>query len=219
MRTRDYLDPSRFIRNCSAVSGACMMVRKELFEKLGGFDEQLPGTYNDIDFCLRMREAGYRIVWTPEAELYKDEPLARNSEDGKQAEVFRAALGRGFEKRPLLQSEPNSSIRGSRLPYLTEMPVSGRVGNGSSGENDFAGLKPRLRQQIPSQLGESRFFLGITMRASLRPKERNPLSGQFFRRRLPFPSPRTFSETVRSKLSSGVPPCAQAWWSDSRSGS
>ena len=71
-----------------------MMVRKELFEKLGGFDEQLPGTYNDIDFCLRMREAGYRIVWTPEAELYKDEPLARNSEMGSKPSISSSAGAR-----------------------------------------------------------------------------------------------------------------------------
>ena len=71
-RPLGYPDPSQFVRNWSAVSGACMMVRMEVFEKLGGFDERMPGAYNDIDFCLRIREAGYRIVWTPEAELYCD---------------------------------------------------------------------------------------------------------------------------------------------------
>lgn len=49
------------------------MVRKRVFEQVGGFDEELSVAYNDIDFCLKVREAGYRIVWTPWAELYHDE--------------------------------------------------------------------------------------------------------------------------------------------------
>jgi GT2 family glycosyltransferase len=112
---QDYLDPSRFIRNCSAVSCACMMVRKEVFEKLGGFDEQLPSTYNDIDFCLRMREAGYRIVWTPEAELYKDEPLALNSVDGKQAKYFEQRWGAVLKNDPYYN--PNLTLRYEDLGY------------------------------------------------------------------------------------------------------
>jgi GT2 family glycosyltransferase/SAM-dependent methyltransferase len=60
-------------RNCSAVSAACMMVRKRVFDQVGGFDEELSAAHNDIDFCLKVREAGYRIVWTPWAELYHDE--------------------------------------------------------------------------------------------------------------------------------------------------
>jgi GT2 family glycosyltransferase len=86
---QNYPDPSGFVRNCSAVSGACMMVRKQLFERLGGFDEKLPGAGADIDFCLRLREAGYRIVWTPEAELYHDGPLGSDSLKGRQEKYFR----------------------------------------------------------------------------------------------------------------------------------
>jgi GT2 family glycosyltransferase len=112
---QSYLDPSRFIRNCSAVSGACMMVRKELFDKLGGFDEQLPGTYNDIDFCLRIREAGYRIVWTPEAELYKHESIARNSQDGKQIKYFEHRWGKLLKNDPYYS--PNLTLRYEDLGY------------------------------------------------------------------------------------------------------
>jgi GT2 family glycosyltransferase len=60
-------------RNFSAVSAACMMVRKKVFEKAGGFDEAFSGAYSDIDFCLKVRAAGYRIVSTPWAELYHDD--------------------------------------------------------------------------------------------------------------------------------------------------
>jgi GT2 family glycosyltransferase len=113
---QDYLDPSRFIRNCSAVSGACMMVRKQLFEKLSGFDEHFPGTYNDIDFCLRIREAGYRIVWTPEAELYKDdETFARYDSDGKQIEFFERRWDKVLKNDPYYN--PNLTLRYEDLGY------------------------------------------------------------------------------------------------------
>ncbi len=62
----------------SAVTSACMMTRKDLFIKMGGFDEKnLPISFNDVDYCLKLREAGYRIVFTPYVELYHHESLTR----------------------------------------------------------------------------------------------------------------------------------------------
>lgn len=58
------------VRSCSAVSAACMMIKKRVFEEIGGFDEQLVYSFNDVDLCLRLREKGYSIVYTPYAELY-----------------------------------------------------------------------------------------------------------------------------------------------------
>ncbi len=59
-------------RNCSAVSDACMMFRKEVFEAAGGFDaEHLEDTFGDVDLCLRLRERGYLIVYTPYAEFVR----------------------------------------------------------------------------------------------------------------------------------------------------
>lgn len=54
----------------SAVTAACMMVKKEAFEKVGGLSEDLAVAFNDIDFCLKLRKAGYLIVYNPYAELY-----------------------------------------------------------------------------------------------------------------------------------------------------
>jgi glycosyltransferase involved in cell wall biosynthesis len=59
-------------RNYSAVSGACLLVRREVFQQIGGFDEQLSGAIADVDLCLKMREAGYLIVYTPLAKLCWD---------------------------------------------------------------------------------------------------------------------------------------------------
>ncbi|WP_241799189.1 glycosyltransferase family 2 protein, partial [Acidithiobacillus caldus] len=59
------------VQNLSAVTGAVLLVRKEIFDEVGGLDEEnLAIAYNDVDFCLKVRQAGYRIVWTPHAELY-----------------------------------------------------------------------------------------------------------------------------------------------------
>jgi len=57
-------------RNYSAVTGACLMTRTNVFKQLGGFNERLAIDFNDVDYCLRVRQAGYRIVYTPYAELY-----------------------------------------------------------------------------------------------------------------------------------------------------
>jgi len=66
------------IKNYSAVTAACVMVRKSVYEELNGLDEQnLAVTFNDVDFCLRLREAGYLIVYTPYANLYHHESLSR----------------------------------------------------------------------------------------------------------------------------------------------
>jgi len=73
-------------QNLSAVTGACMVVRRELYEKLGGFEEQLEVAFNDVDFCLRVREKGYRNSWTPYAQLIHHESQSRKHDDtpGKQ---------------------------------------------------------------------------------------------------------------------------------------
>jgi GT2 family glycosyltransferase len=61
-------------RNCSAVSGACMLTRRDVLQKVGGFDESLPESLADVDLCLKMQRAGYLIVYTPFAKLYWHAP-------------------------------------------------------------------------------------------------------------------------------------------------
>jgi GT2 family glycosyltransferase len=58
------------VRNYSAVTGACLATRKSVVAEIGGFDLHFAVDYNDIDFCLRACERGYRVVYTPYAELY-----------------------------------------------------------------------------------------------------------------------------------------------------
>jgi GT2 family glycosyltransferase len=68
------------VQNFSAVTAACMMMRRDLFLKVGGFDENLPLAYNDVDLCLKLLALGKRIVWTPYAELFHDESQTRGLE-------------------------------------------------------------------------------------------------------------------------------------------
>jgi GT2 family glycosyltransferase len=72
------------VQNLSAVTGACLMIRKPVFEEVGGFDERFVLIYNDVDLCLRLRQRGYAIIWTPWAELYHDESSTRGSDDRPQ---------------------------------------------------------------------------------------------------------------------------------------
>ncbi len=73
-----YLNYPNLIRNYNAVTGACLMVRRNLFLEKGGFDETLfPVSYNDLDLCLRLRQQGYLIIYTPYALLYHQESATR----------------------------------------------------------------------------------------------------------------------------------------------
>jgi len=68
-------------QNYSAVTGACLVLRKEVYEKVGGLNEvQLKVAFNDVDLCLKIRAQGYWIVWTPHAELYHHESVSRGAD-------------------------------------------------------------------------------------------------------------------------------------------
>jgi GT2 family glycosyltransferase len=72
-----YLHRLRCVQNVSAVTAACVLVRREVFEQVGGFDESLTVAFNDVDFCLKVRAAGYLNLWTPFAELIHHESVSR----------------------------------------------------------------------------------------------------------------------------------------------
>lgn len=81
-----YLDRNGFVRDVSAVTGACLMVKKDIFDKIGGFDEKLSVAYNDVDICLKIRNEGYGIIYTPYARLihYESGTRGRDSKDSNR---------------------------------------------------------------------------------------------------------------------------------------
>ena len=81
-RNPGYFDNAILTREVSAVTAACMVLKRDAFLKVGGFDEKnLPVAYSDIDLCLKLRRAGYRNIFTPFAELIHHESLSRGKED------------------------------------------------------------------------------------------------------------------------------------------
>lgn len=83
-----YFSRANVISTYSAVTAACLLVKKSIYQQVDGLNEEdLTVAFNDVDFCLRVREAGYRNVWTPYAKLYHHESATRGFEDNpvKQA--------------------------------------------------------------------------------------------------------------------------------------
>lgn len=79
---KGYFGKNSIVHNVSAVTGSAMMVRKDVFNKVNGFDEKIATTYNDVDFCLKLREAGYHIVYTPYAKFYFNESVVKKNVNG-----------------------------------------------------------------------------------------------------------------------------------------
>jgi hypothetical protein len=91
------------------VTAACLLVRRDHFESVGGLDEQnLAVAFNDVDFCLRLREQGLRNVWTPSAELFHHESVSRGTDDTpekaarfrSEADFMRRRWGKLLDRDP-----------------------------------------------------------------------------------------------------------------------
>ena len=84
-----YMGRLCYAQNVSAVTGACLMVKKALFDEVGGLDEGFAISLNDVDFCLKLREKGYLNVFTPFAECFHYESISRGLDDqGEKAERY-----------------------------------------------------------------------------------------------------------------------------------
>ena len=107
-------------QDISAVTAACMMVKKSVHEEIGGFDEKFEVAFNDVDYCLRVRELGLLVVFQAFAELYHYESQSRGLEDTKEkkvrfqkeAELFRTRWKEILEKGDPYYN-PNLTLRHS----------------------------------------------------------------------------------------------------------
>jgi len=99
-----FLKP-HLIQNVSAVTGACLMIKKSLFKEVSGFDEKnLSISYNDIDLCLKIRKKGYLIVYTPFAELYHHESVSRGYATNLQTKREREFIKTKWKK--IIENDP-----------------------------------------------------------------------------------------------------------------
>lgn len=147
-----YCGRAALIQTFSAVTGACLVVRKATYELVGGLNEtNLPVTCNDIDFCLKVKAAGFRNVWTPYAELYHHESSTRGFDDTpeklQRAEMEAAYMWEHWGD--LLRNDPAYSPNLSldftdfSLGWPPRTPFA--LLSGSSQHPDFQARKDRLR--------------------------------------------------------------------------
>jgi O-antigen biosynthesis protein len=115
-----YFDLGETIRNTSAVTGACMLTRLEVFRELGGFEERLRVAFNDVDLCLRAGQRGYVVVYTPHALLYHEESSTRGKLHPEEDERFFCdRWGPPFQ----LEDEYYNPNFSKRLPFRLELGV------------------------------------------------------------------------------------------------
>lgn len=95
-----YLFRAATVQDFSAVTGACLLVKTSVYDEVGGLDEGFAVAFNDVDFCLRVRDAGYRIAWTPYAQLYHYESKSRGGDekDPVKARRFAAEQQRLYDR-------------------------------------------------------------------------------------------------------------------------
>jgi GT2 family glycosyltransferase len=79
-----YMSRLTLAQNLSAVTAACMMVKTSVYFEVGGLDETLAVAFNDVDFCMKIRDRGYLIVFTPYGEAYHHESKSRGLENTKE---------------------------------------------------------------------------------------------------------------------------------------
>ena len=86
-----YMFRAATVQDFSAVTGACLLVKTSVWDEVGGLDEAFAVAFNDVDFCLRVRDAGYRIVWTPYAALTHYESKSRGGDEKDPVKARRFA--------------------------------------------------------------------------------------------------------------------------------
>ena len=126
-----YMGKLCYAQNVMAVTGACLMMRKSLYEQLGGLDESFTVSLNDVDLCVRAWKAGYVNVFTPFAELYHYESISRGLDDqgekaqryNRESEAFRAKW-----KDLLAQGDPyyNPNFSLDRSDYALKYDQAGK---------------------------------------------------------------------------------------------
>ena len=94
-----YLFRTATVQDFSAVTGACLLVKTSVWDEVKGLDEAFAVAFNDVDFCLRVRDAGYRIAWTPYAQLthYESKSRGGDEKDPVKARRFAAEQQRLYE--------------------------------------------------------------------------------------------------------------------------
>lgn len=128
-----YFGRAALEQDLSCVTAACIVLRREAFEQVNGFNEELPVAFNDVDLCLRLRNAGWRIIWTPQVEHYHHESasIGVHNSPGRQEQFAREIQQMRKLWGPALDTDPfhnpnlsltNSSISIAFPPRISKLP-------------------------------------------------------------------------------------------------
>jgi O-antigen biosynthesis protein len=125
-----YFGRLHLVHSLSCVTAACLAARRSVYEEVGGFDEKnLAIALNDVDFCIRVRQAGYKIIWTPHAELYHYESRSRGS-DTKGHNAVRFSTEITYMRSRwgiILDNDPFYNQNLSLTSHLFDLAVTSRV--------------------------------------------------------------------------------------------
>jgi GT2 family glycosyltransferase len=114
------------VRNFSAVTGACLMTRMDVWQELGGFDEAFPLNYNDVDYCLRLIERGRRVVYTPYAQLYHHEGASKEGLHQHELDAFKARWGERWAHDPYYNPNLSNRYHDYRIKTPDELNEEGK---------------------------------------------------------------------------------------------
>ena len=136
-----YFGRAKLEQDLSCVTAACMAMRREVFDAVGGFDEDLVIAFNDVDLCIRVRRLGWRILWTPRVEMYHHESASlgrhdapdRRSQFETEVNMMRVKWGDVLEADPFFN--PNLSLATPFYtlafpPRISKLPVARDVRQG-----------------------------------------------------------------------------------------
>ena len=120
---RGYFGRAGLDQDLSCVTAGCMVIRREVFEAMAGFDERFEIAFNDVDLCIRMRQAGWRIIWTPAAMIYHYESASVGRHDSperaekfaQEVKMMRDSWGSSLDRDPFYN--PNLSLAGESFTW------------------------------------------------------------------------------------------------------
>jgi GT2 family glycosyltransferase len=137
-----YFGRAALEQDFSCITAACMVMRRALFEKLNGFNEDLAIAYNDVDLCIRMRQAGWRIIWTPQVEMYHHESASlghhsspeRKATFEREVSLMREMWGAVLDNDPFYN--PNLSLSTNDFTLAFPPRLSHVPGNYAINDNE-----------------------------------------------------------------------------------
>jgi GT2 family glycosyltransferase len=129
-----YFGRAALEQDLSCVTAACMVVRRSAFDQLEGFNEDFAVAFNDVDFCIRIRQAGWRIVWTPQVTMYHHESASLGKHNSpsrrflfdRETALMKELWGRLLEEDPFYN--PNLSLATQQFkfsypPRISKLPI------------------------------------------------------------------------------------------------